>query len=209
MEKEIDWIFIHNPKTGGETIRTLLNKFGKKHIKASQVENIKEKYSFVFVRHPVSRIISWYNHLLKHKYFSEIQTNSLNNKSQCYKKLKLKQKLTPTKERELAERYDINKWIKILLKSPNIFNKHFGPLSLQYTFIYSETGEELVTDVYKFENYTENLKTILRKIGKEELISNIEKTNHSIKKNCELTEESKKLIYEYFKKDFELFDYNL
>ena len=42
MEKEIDWIFIHNPKTGGETIRTLLNKFRKNHIKASQVENIKK-----------------------------------------------------------------------------------------------------------------------------------------------------------------------
>tara|TARA_X000000950_G_scaffold288374_1_gene404790 strand:- start:686 stop:1318 length:633 start_codon:yes stop_codon:yes gene_type:complete len=210
MEKEIDWIFIHNPKTGGETIRTLLNIPGEnKHARASQIKNIKEKYSFAFVRHPVSRMISWYNHLLKHKYFSEIKTNSLNNKSECYRKLKLKQKMTPIKERELAERYNINGWIKILLKKSELFNKKAGPLSLQYTYIYSKTGEKLVSDVYKFENYTENLKTILGKIGKEELISNIEKTNHSIKKNCELTEESKKLIYEYFKKDFELFNYNL
>lgn len=209
MKKETDWIFIHNPRTGGETIRTLLHKFKNKHIKASQIKNIKEKYSFAFVRHPISRIISWYNHLLKHEYFNKIENNSLNDKSLCYNLLKGEIKMLPKTERELAEKYDINKWIKILLKKPELFNANYGPLSLQYSYIYSKTGEKLVTDVYKFENYTENLKIILKKIGKEELISNIEKTNHSIKKNCELTEESKKLIYDYFKKDFELFNYNL
>lgn len=209
MEKEINWIFIHNPRTGGETIRTLLNRHTNKHIKARQITNIKQKYSFIFVRHPISRLISWYNHLLKHKYFSKIETNNLNNKSQCYRELKLGLKMFPIKERELAEKFDINKWVKLLLKRPDIFNKKYGPLSLQYTYVYSKTGEKLVQDIYKFENYVENLKIILKKIGKEELISNIEKTNHSIKTNCELTEENKKLIYEYFKKDFELFDYKL
>ena len=210
MKNEIDWIFIHNPRTGGETITTLLNKYkNNKHIKASQIKNIKEKYSFVFVRHPVSRIISWYYHLLKHKYFSKIETNNLNDKSQCYRELKRRKKMTPDAERELAEKHDINRWIKILLKNYKLFNQKYGPLSLQYTYIYSETGEKLVSDVYKFENYTDNLKIILNKINKKNLIPRIQKTNHSIKKDCELTEENKKLIYEYFKKDFELFDYKL
>ena len=210
MKNEIDWIFIHNPRTGGETIRTLLNKYkNDKHRKASQIKNIKEKYSFVFVRHPVSRIISWYYHLLKHKYFSKIETNNLNDKSQCYRELKKRNKMKPHVERELAEKHDINGWIKILLKNYKKKKKKYGPLSLQYTYIYSETGEKLVSDVYKFENYTDNLKIILKKINKKNLISRIQKTNHSIKKDCELTEENKKLIYEYFKKDFELFDYKL
>jgi hypothetical protein len=46
------------------------------------------KYSFVFVRHPVTRIISWYNHLLKHLYFEDLKTNELNDKSESYKYLK-------------------------------------------------------------------------------------------------------------------------
>ena len=209
MKKEIDWIFIHNPRTGGETIRTLLNKYKNKHIKAYEIKNIKEKYSFAFVRHPVSRIISWYYHLLKHEYFSEIQNNPLNNKSQSYNVLKSRKKMTPNAERELAEKHDINGWIKILLKNYKLFNQKYGPLSLQYTYIYSKTGEKLVSDVYKFENYTDNLKIILNKINKKNLISRIQKTNHSIQKNCEITQENKDLIYEYFKKDFELFDYKL
>jgi hypothetical protein len=209
MKKEIDWIFIHNPRTGGETIRTLLNKYKNKHIKAYEIKNIKKKYSFAFVRHPISRIISWYYHLLKHKYFSEIQNNPLNDKSQSYNVLKSRKKMTPNAERELAEKHDLNGWIKILLKNYKLFNQKYGPLSLQYTYIYSKTGEKLVSDVYKFENYTDNLKIILNKINKENLISRIQKTNHSIRKNCEITQENKDLIYEYFKKDFELFDYKL
>ena len=59
-----DFIFIHNPKTGGETIETLL-KIKKNHYYIYKRKNeIKNNYSFTFVRHPITRIISWYNHSL-------------------------------------------------------------------------------------------------------------------------------------------------
>ena len=54
------------------------------------------KYSFVFVRHPVTRIISWYNHLLKHLY---LETNELNDKSESYKYLKNNYKIGHDKHR--------------------------------------------------------------------------------------------------------------
>ena len=61
------YIFIHNPKTGGDTITALLKVY---------------KYSCIFVRHPVTKIIYWYNHL------------ELNDRSESYKCLKNASKQT-------------------------------------------------------------------------------------------------------------------
>lgn len=107
-----DYVFIHNPKTGGDTITALLNiEKTHKHIYLRK-DKILNKYSFVFVRHPVTRMISWYNHLLKHLYFNNLETNELNDRSESYKCLKKNCKMGPDKHRILAENNDINDWIK-------------------------------------------------------------------------------------------------
>tara|TARA_Y100000816_G_scaffold240990_1_gene187720 strand:- start:237 stop:875 length:639 start_codon:yes stop_codon:yes gene_type:complete len=206
-----DFIFIHNPKTGGETIETLL-KIKKNHYYIYKRKNeIKNNYSFTFVRHPITRIISWYNHLLKHLYFTELKTNVLNDKSQCYKALKKNGKMGPEKHRILAENNDINNWIKIMFSNINEYNKpDHGPLSLQYLFVYDlDCKTQLVTEFFKFENYHEELIKLLKKLKKDYLIKDIQETNKSIKKSDELTQESLDLIYNYFKKDFDLFNYNI
>tara|TARA_B100001996_G_C18636929_1_gene584043 strand:- start:1204 stop:1542 length:339 start_codon:yes stop_codon:yes gene_type:complete len=101
------YIFIHNPKTGGDTITALLN-IEKTHTPIYLRKNeILNKYSFVFVRHPVTRMISWYNHLLKHLYFEDLETNELNDKSESYKCLKNNCKMGPDKHRILAENNNI------------------------------------------------------------------------------------------------------
>ena len=68
---------------------------------------------------------------------------------------------------------------------------------------------QLVTDVYRFENYEEELKKVLIKIEREDLIKHIKVTNNSKQVNEPLNKESLDLIYNYFKKDFELFDYKI
>jgi hypothetical protein len=88
----------------------------------------------------------------------------------------------------------------------------WGPLSLQCNYVYDlDYKTQLVTDVYRFENYEEELKKVLIKIEREDLIKYIKVTNNS--KNYFLNEplnkESLDLIYNYFKKDFELFDYKI
>jgi hypothetical protein len=86
-----------------------------------------------------------------------------------------------------------------------------GPLSLQYKYVYDlDCKTQLVSDVYRFENYEEELKKVLKKIEREDVIKDIKITNNS--KSCLneiLNKESLDLIYNYFKKDFELFDYKI
>ena len=110
------FVFVHNPKTGGETVETLL-KYRKNHLHASQMKNkLKNGYSFVFVRHPVTRLTSWYNHLLKHRHIGKIPNNQLNNSSECYRLLKRHKKMRPDSHRILAEKHNINDWIRIMFK---------------------------------------------------------------------------------------------
>jgi len=206
-----EYVFIHNPKTGGDTITALLN-IEKTHTHINlRKDEILNKYSFVFVRHPVTRIISWYNHLLKHLYFKDLETNELNDKSESYKCLKNNYKMGPDKHRILAENNNINDWIKILLLNIDEYkDPDWGPLSLQCNYVYDlDYKTQLVTDVYRFENYEEELKKVLVKIEREDLIKHIKVTNNSKQVNEILNKESLDLIYNYFKKDFELFNYKL
>lgn len=205
------YILIHNPKTGGETIEVLLNINKNHDYVHSRKKELKDKYSFTFVRHPVTRIISWYNHLLKSTYFKEIKNNKLNNKSLCYKLLRNNQKMGPHKHRILAENNDINSWIKIMFSNLDEYkNPYWGPLSHQYNYVFDlDCKTQLVSEYFFFENYEEELKKILNKINKSYLSEFIKKTNHSIKKSGKLNKESLDLIYNYFKKDFELFNYKI
>ena len=206
-----DYVFIHNPKTGGDTITALLN-IKKTHTYIYlRKDEILNKYSFVFVRHTVTRMISWYNHLLKHLYFKDLETNELNDKSESYKCLKNNYKMGPDKHRILAENNNINDWIKILLLNIDEYtDPDWGPLSLQCNYVYDlDYKTQLVTDVYRFENYEEELKKVLVKIEREDLIKDIKVTNNSKQVNEILNKESLDLIYNYFKKDFELFNYKL
>jgi hypothetical protein len=154
-----DFIFIHNPKTGGETIETLL-KIDKNHVYARNRIDIKNTYSFVFVRNPITRLISWYNHLRKHLYFDQIisETNSLNDKSQTYNSIKNGILIKPQKHRELAEQHNIDDFIRIMLTNHLEYNlPYWGPLSFQYDYVFDIDGNQLVSDICKFENYKEEL----------------------------------------------------
>tara|TARA_B100001250_G_scaffold411534_1_gene440431 strand:+ start:62 stop:718 length:657 start_codon:yes stop_codon:yes gene_type:complete len=203
--------FIHNPKTGGETIETLLNLSKDHRPVYSRKNEIKDEYSFTFVRHPVSRIVSWYNHLLKHRYFRDLETNELNNKSESHNHLLLRRRMGPPQHRTLAENNDINNWIKIMFSNINKYNEpYWGPLSLQYKYVFDlDCKTQLVSDVFRFEQYEEELKKLLKKLKKDDLIKNIKQTNHSKNQSQKLNSESLNLIYNYFKKDFDLFNYKI
>lgn len=205
----MEYAFIHNPKTGGETIEILLN-IKKNHDYPSNRNDLQNKFSFVFVRNPITRLISWYNHLRKGLYFKDIQTNNLNNRSECYNLLKKKIKLGPEKHRILAENNNIDEWIRIILTNKEYYSEPcWGPLSYQYNYVFDNNGTQLVNKICKFENYKNELTEVLIKLNKNDKINQIEKTNHSINKSNRLQNDTIELIYEYFKKDFIAFDYTI
>jgi len=207
----MDFSFVHISKTGGETIEALLC-IKKTHAPAKQRE-LKE-YSFTFVRNPYTRLYSWYNHLRKHLYLNELETNELNNRSQCYRRLKRGMLMGPIPHRQLAVKYDFSQWVKILLKNkndPKFSEPPYGPLGTQYNILYDDDGNLLVSDIFRFENYRDELSKLLTKLGKEHLIKKIQVTNASknnIKVEDAYDDELKELVYEYFKKDFETFGYS-
>ena len=210
-----DIIFLHNPKTGGETIGGLL-QIRKNHCYAKmRIKEMENKYSFTFVRHPVDRMISWYNHLKKHMYFQELEKNELSVKSECYQILKQGYKMGPDKHRILAENNNINDWIKIMLSNPKEWHNPFwGPLSKQYNYSHilkevngKKEHVKVVSDIFYFENYVDELKKLLKKVDRHDLIPKIMVTNNSRRKNTVVNEESIKLIQEYFKLDYELLGY--
>ena len=129
---------------------------------------IKNKYSFTFVRNPISRIVSWYNHLIKHTYLKDIESNELNDNSECYKALKNNEKIGPEIHRKLAENNNINDYIKIIFSDINKYNiQNVSPLTHQYKYVFDEeVTRQLVTEVFRFEDYENQLIILLKKIKK-------------------------------------------
>jgi len=209
MTEHNNFRFIHNPKTGGDTIGTLLG-IRKNHSYPKNREDLDNIYSFVFVRNPITRLISWYHHLRKHLYFEEINSNDLNDKSACYNTLKRKIMMEPAKHRELAVKNDINVWIQIMLTAPSEYKSPaWGPLSLQYDYVFDDDGNQLVTEIYRFENYKEELIKLLKRLNKTDLINKIDITNASKKNTNKLRNNTINMIYNYFEKDFATFNYSV
>ena len=148
--------------------------------------NINELFSFCFVRNPYDRIISWYKYYKSHPSYNKIT---------------------------------LNEWVAlgcpIHWESQNKTNwkkEKLNPL-LQFNFIDSNRGNN-VDFIGRMENYDddiEKLRKILNDIFKEKGFEKfIPFTKVHINKTYkgeELTVESKEIIYNLFKKDFEYFDY--
>lgn len=144
-------------------------------------------YLFCFVRNPYQRIVSWYQYHIEHSFYKYVTLNDWV-KNGCPIHWKIQNKTDWEKEK-------------------------LSPL-LQYNFIESKKGIK-VDFIGKMENFKEDcdkLINILNQKFKERgfkkiIPNNIIHKNKSIPIKEELTVESKEIIYNLFKKDFEYFDY--
>ena len=185
-------IFIHIPKAAGSSVNmSLYGNLGLGHmtargyIKAFGYKNYMSMYKFTFVRNPYSRVQSAYNFLKKGG------MNSYDN--------------------EFAQKYinqykDINDFIINGLDKVDNIKKwiHFRP---QYEFI-EYYGKNVVDFIGKIENIDKDYQYIMNVLG----IKNGLTTHNKLQnKNDEFmkyfNEESKKIIYKIYRKDFEKFNY--
>ena len=153
--------------------------------KYKSVYNFNDLYIFTFVRNPYDRIISWY-------YYHNV--------------------LEPYKN------YTLNDWVKngckvhwTVQNMTNWKEINKSPL-LQYNFI---EGNKNIDFIGKMENFEEDCKKLIDILNNIFINRNIDKRitysskihNKTKQKKEELTDESKRIIYKMFKKDFEYFGY--
>jgi len=151
-----------------------------------QKYDLKDKYIFIFVRHPYQRIKSWfYYHKNEEPYKSQSLNEWISNGCQTHWEIQNK---TNWKEENLS------------------------PL-LQYNFI---DGNSEINYIGKIENFEQDCLNIISQLNtlfdqnncsKKILYEEIKQNKSSKNNNDEITDENKSLIYNMFRKDFDYFNY--
>ena len=175
--KENDIIVIQND---------ILVKFSRQY-----PEIYRDSYKIIISRNPYTKCISSYNFLVKRRALKDVNAKEKN-----------------VKELLMSERYyeyDSSKYdykIECDEKDWKLFSL-FGHFFLEQSF---GLTKEDIDDVIRFENLEKDVDDLFKKLD-----INIKKRmphrKKSIVPKMEADEDIKSLIYEKFKKDFELFDY--
>ena len=197
-----NFIFIHIPKTAGETlsaalqvrIQTYKHTFQLEKEIADKHETITEYMSlnpnnndyfkFAFVRNPWDRVVSLWSYYVKRN----IAPVSDNNFKTCIKNLE-------TLFCKVPDNYYSNSQRKINLLYP------------QYHFISDWYGNNVLDYIGRFENLQEDFDTVCDKIGiPQQQLPHTNKSNH--KHYTEYyDDETREIVAEKYAKDIEYFGY--
>lgn len=190
ISHELKTVFIHVPKTGGQSISKMLgipkgtprNYYweGLTHLRLSAIrdrENIEGYYTFMFVRNPYDKILSEYNWRMKNRH--AITYNE------------------PTREyMEFSEYMEtlLERWDKL---TPHWREKaHIVPQWMFY-----EDG----MDVFKYEQFSEECEKIKARLGLNVETPRVNVGHYSTAH----TDRTIDIVNELYKEDFERFDYNM
>jgi hypothetical protein len=181
------FIFIHIPKTGGMSVRSSLEKYGRtmqnknlsKHVKAKIAKmhtNWNAYFKFAFVRNPWSWLVSGYHYAKKDKRdWRHRQANSMGFK-------------------------DYLRWS---LESPDV--RHSTLRLGQFDFI-AENNNLIVDYVGKLETITVDFNHICKKLGIRSHLNHLNKTKHKDYRQYYDTS-TRELVAASFKKDIQQFNY--
>lgn len=168
-----------------EELNTPLHDFVEEKYKI--IGNIPQNdyiFKFTYVRNPFERLVSCYVDKIENK-----------EKGNPFKKYNYCMGI-------LNEIQNFDEFVKCIVRIPVSWaDRHFKS---QYSYIY-ENGEKLVDYIGKVEDLTESYKFIQEKYG----LKKIGNMNKSKKKDWKIyyTEETAKLVYEYYKEDILTFGY--
>jgi len=194
-------IFIHYPKTAGESMASALTPilqpkqqvgFNNKHLligtTAKYLKNHfgvkwQSYFKFSIVRNPWDRAISWYFHLRK-------KGDLLNPLNAC----------------EIARKCSFLEFCKIVLQEekPKVETTHFTPFC---HWALDEQGDSILDFVGRFENLQQDFDTICKKIGIPRQVlphNNGSKHKHYTEY---YDDETKQIVAEKYAKDIEYFGY--
>ena len=192
-----EYFFISKPRCASTHLYEGLTNWNDKthgnkpfyHVTANQMKNVfKDKYknsfSFSVIRHPYELVLSWYNEHRKPRY-----------------------------EQSVKDFYNISvdEWIN---KGCPTHWSHspFNPLH-QHKWVYDSNDVLSVSYLIRMEDYNKGINYVYHQIQpylhSSVTLNTINETRKNESSNkVELTEEQKNKIYNLFKKDFDLLNYN-
>ena len=182
--KKTNFVFIHINKTAGTSINDNIKMYAKPHY---TVKEVQEKigldwfhaFTFTVVRNPYDRVVSQYVYRKKYN-FENIRTNNIS----------------------------FDEWVKFTYKEkrPEFRKDRRKFFSTQKEWLLNKMGKIDIDYIIRFENLNEDYKVVQEKIGIKKKLQHYNKTERKPYKNY-YSAESKKIIEDYFKDDFEEFNY--
>jgi len=215
LSERLKFIFIHIPKTGGESIckalESLISQTFDKHLKIRHVDkriDLQKYYKFTFVRNPWDQVVSFYEHLRKPLW-------------PCYKKnpnlLYCGQRiLNPVFAGRLALELDFKEYVEklyipALLNEKGYVNnkeqKHLYLIQPQSTWITDTAGNLSVDYIGRFENLEKDFRKICNFLDIQCELGHV---NYSRRNNSYQSYYDSKtigIIGDYFAEDIKRFGY--
>ena len=179
-------LFVHIPKTAGTSISFGLYNEDPWHYKLEDYSYIsratfRKLFKFTFVRNPYDRLASTYSYSFKH-----VQTHP------------------HTSVRFITQYPTFDDFIFEWVKKVDVNSHYF--LAPQYSFIKSPFDGIEIDFIGKFENLDREYQKVKEKLGRANTLpcKNISES----KSRIFYTEESAKIVYDAYQKDFLKFDYD-
>lgn len=179
-------LFSHVPKTAGTSISYGLYGEDPWHYKLEDYSYIsrttfRKLFKFAFVRNPYDRLVSTYRYSFKH-----VQSHP------------------NTSVRFITQYPTFEDFIFNWVKKVDVSSHYF--LAPQYSFIKSPYDDIEIDFIGKFESLDKGYQKVTEKIGKDNSLPFTNKSES--KSNICYTEESAKIVYEAYQKDFLQFGYD-
>lgn len=184
-------VFVHVPKVAGTSMKNTLfpGGGGPGHKPAMEYfldnpDKFQRYFVFAFVRNPYDRLVSAYNYLMQGGKGGEDDRNF--------------------RDTYLVEYKDFTDFVKRgLRKSEIITYWHLVP---QYLYLVNYDGEVIVDFIGSFENINEDFNKVAKRLNMDVELPH---KNKSVRNDYRsyYTEETQKIAYEVYKRDFELFGY--
>jgi len=179
-------IFIHYPKTGGETINFHLcgERHPKdKHAKLSGYNSKFENYfKFTFARNPFDQVVSFYFHLRRKPHF------------------------TPDYSRRIANDSSFSDYCKLIIQQAPRFrdNQWYNP---HYSYLLDKNNKTNIDFIGRFENFEKDFYRMCDLLGiKNQKLSHKNKSKH--KHYTEYyDDETREIVAKRYAKDIKYFGY--
>lgn len=193
-------LFIHIPKNAGTSVANALEFKSTSHITASEIlyQNpalLKNSFSFCIVRNPFERFLSLY-------YYAKLEKSYYHDNINPQKSLFGKHE-----DYGILKNSSIEKCARLLIENKLVHDRSWNHWLPQHTWIYDEKGKNcLVKKIYRINDLEILCHDLEKHTGFNIFIPKLNVSKDFTYQRV-INKKTKEILEEYYKRDFELFDY--